>query len=81
MEGGALRRRAKGCERRCRARGARPSIYIVALLLSLASASAQKAFAERKSASSISTARSDLRQRVTFPEASQKQRRKTYSAW
>ena len=48
MEGGALRRQTKGCERDARARGARPSIYIVALLLSLASASAQKAFAEEK---------------------------------
>jgi len=40
MEGGALRRRAIHCERNVRARGARPSICIVALLLWLVCASA-----------------------------------------
>jgi membrane-bound serine protease (ClpP class) len=48
MEGGALRRRAKGCERYARARRARPSICIVALLLWVASASTSALFAAEK---------------------------------
>ena len=48
MEGGALRRRAIHCERNVRARGARPSICIVALLLWLVCASASKTFAAEK---------------------------------
>ena len=45
MEGGALRRRVKGCDHHARARGARPSSCIVALLLWFAFASAPKIFA------------------------------------
>ena len=48
MEGGALRRRAKGCERYARARRARPSICIVALLLWVAGASTSALFAAEK---------------------------------
>ena len=48
MEGGALRRRTKGCEHYARARGARPSFCIVALLICLACASAPKTFAAEK---------------------------------
>src|ERR1700741_3630174 len=48
MEGGALRRQAKGYERYARGRKPRPSICIVALLLWLASASAPKTFASEK---------------------------------
>src|SRR4029450_5393735 len=48
MEGGALRRQAKRCECYARARGARSSACVVALLLSLACASAPKTFAAEK---------------------------------
>src|SRR5215510_5031108 len=48
MEGGALRRRTKGCERYVPTRGARPPICIVALLLWFVSASAPKSFAAEK---------------------------------
>src|SRR5262249_2059505 len=48
MEGGALRRRAKGCQRYARARRARPSICFVALVLWFACASAPKTFAAEK---------------------------------
>src|SRR5262245_55274506 len=48
MEGGALRRQATDCHRRARARGARRSVCIVAMLLCLACASASKAFAAEK---------------------------------
>src|SRR4029453_15437173 len=48
MEGGALRRQAKRCECYARARGARSSTCVVALLLSLACASAPKTFAAEK---------------------------------
>src|SRR5262249_25201703 len=48
MEGGALRRQAKGCKRYARARGAGPSTCVVAVLLSLAWASTPKTFAAEK---------------------------------
>src|SRR5215471_7727291 len=48
MEGGALRGRAKGCERHARTRRARPSICIVALLLCLAAILAPATFAAEK---------------------------------
>src|SRR5262245_49292285 len=48
MDGGALRCRVRGCVRNARARGARPSSCVVALLLWLACASAPKTFAAGK---------------------------------
>src|SRR6187399_451431 len=48
MEGGALRRQAKGCERYARACGARSSICIVALLLCLAAILAPSTVAAEK---------------------------------
>src|SRR6516165_7557337 len=48
MEGGALRRRAKGCERYARARGTRSFICVVALLLCLACATAPITLAAEK---------------------------------
>src|SRR5215471_13511964 len=48
MEGRALRHRTKGCERYARTRGERASIWIVALLLWLASALAPKIVAGEK---------------------------------
>src|SRR4029453_6910733 len=48
MEGGALRRGVIDCERSVQARGAPPSICIVAVLLWLACASAPKTFAAEK---------------------------------
>src|SRR5215831_5220574 len=48
MEGGALRQRAKDCGRYARARGARSSICIIALLLWLAGATAPVTLAAEK---------------------------------
>src|ERR1051325_10387629 len=48
MKGEAVRRRAKDCDRCARARGARPFICVVALLLWLVCSSAPKAFAVEK---------------------------------
>src|SRR5215472_3482459 len=48
MQGGALPRRAKGCEHYSLPRGTRPPICIVALLLWLATASAPRVFAAEK---------------------------------
>src|SRR5215813_14137744 len=48
MKSGALRRRAKGCERYARTRGVCPAICIVALLLCLASILAPSTLAAEK---------------------------------
>jgi len=48
MKGGTLRRRAKRSKRDARARGARPSICIIALLVWLACASAARTFAAER---------------------------------